>query len=89
MIDMPPERLFKIGIACFFIIACMNTINLYLQWTSLNVWARIGNISSIVFNICIAFSFIFMLRTLNPIEETQEVMQSDDIDEIIKSLHTR
>lgn len=85
MIEITPRRLYIIGMWCFLIVGVTQTVSYVLNFPILNIWSKIGNAGTLIFNFALAGLFKYLL-TLEPQEEEEIIAESDDINEIIKEV---
>jgi len=69
MIEVTPDRFYKMGVACFSVIAIFSLINYIMNfWLNTYVSNVIG-LAQVVFNFTLAGFFIYLLKTTQPTEE--------------------
>lgn len=78
------ETFYKMGIVCFFVIALMNTITLWVMWDEAFLSAKVASIAGIVFYAGLSMFFNYLLNMTRP-EITNEYA-SEDVEDIIKAV---
>ena len=78
------ERIWTIGIICFFIIAIMGIISLWMNWGALRWYHKTSSVFTIIFQFSLCYLFYWLLKENNKkdLDEIAKQLESDE--ELIK-----
>jgi hypothetical protein len=82
-INITPERLYKVGFWCFFIIFLTGLFNFFIIFEQLNIASIIGTVAQLTFNLILALFFRYMIKSSG---NFTEIPEPEDIEEIIKEV---
>lgn len=80
MSKMEMQTFYKIGMACFLIIAISQMMGLITTFRSLTIWGGIGSIASMIFN----FVLFLVFKTLAYPRDSGSSMSNEDIEKAFK-----
>ena len=69
MIEVTPDRFYKMGVACFSVIAIFSLINYVVNFWLNTYISNVVGFAQVVFNFVLAGFFIYLLKSNQPAEE--------------------
>lgn len=87
--ELDTKTFFKIGAWAFFVIGLMNAVNFFVYAEVTNIFAKISNAASIIFNFVVVWFFMSSLKQMSPQTEISPVDMEKITQELDKDEHTR
>lgn len=92
MIEITPQRFFKVAIILFVISAICGIANFFIYFEAMNFFSRISTLANIVFQVILVASFMYALKMTAPVIQSEEVTDTEIskiIEEVQGGKHTR